>query len=283
MLTSQPLTQEEHDRLTVARNRYRRIAGVLIGAILGLIYGLISQYINFIAFPGIPFYQPPFGPVINTVLCFLGGTLLGLVSAWPSESLTGILSASAASTLLVGGYVLATARLTSTTGSATVVAVIFLLVPICGFIVPIVWSLRWAVNKQEDSFLLGYSIWSRVLAPLILAIIVGGLACTRLYPSEALPVLVRMNAMMQAGLAVSDVTALPKPLQSEAVNGFLDQAAGAFALEWTRNIERYGIPFSASNRREQSVAVAHFENGWMIACLFATPEAEPECAQFEER
>ena len=89
--------------------------------------------------------------------------------------------------------------------------------------------------------------------------------------------------MMQAGLAVSDVTALPKSLQSEAVNGFLDQAAGAFTLEWTWDIARYGIPFPVSNQREQSVAVAHFENGWTIACLFATPEAEPECAQFEER
>ncbi len=283
MLSSRPLTEDEYDRRAAAGNRYRRIAGTLIGALLGLVYGLTSQTINSIAYPGIPFYQPPFGPAANTALVVLGGALLGLVSAWPSEGLAGIVIASAVSALVAGSYMLATARLTSATSSGAVISVIFLLIPLCGAIVPAVWSLRWAANKQEDAYLARSFTWSRVLAPLILAIIAGGLAYTRLYPPEARPVLVRMNAMMQEGLAASDEAALPKPLQSEAVNGFLDQAAGAFTLEWTYQIDRYGIPFSVSNQKEQSVAVAHFENGWTIACLFATPQAEPECAEFEER
>jgi hypothetical protein len=276
-------TDEEIAKRTQAGDRYRRIAGAAIGAGLGLVFGLVSQSINSIVMPGIPFYQPPFGPVVNAVLCFLGGTLLGLVSAWPHESAPGIVIAGVAGALCVGGLTLATARLDWNSGPGVIMSTLVLLLPLSALVVPVVWSLRWAANKQEDSYLAGYFTWSRVLAPLILVIVTGGLAATVLYPPEARPVLARMNAMMRAGLAASDPQVLPRPLQSEAMDGFLDHATGAYTLEWTQQLDRYGmIVYSTASPRDQSVVIAHFENGWTFACLFATSEVEPVCKHLQQ-
>jgi hypothetical protein len=271
-------TDQEIANRTQAGDRYRRIAGVAIGAGLGLIFGLVSQGINSIAVPGIPFYQPPFGLLVNAVLCILGGALLGLVSAWPHESVLGIATASVAGALCAGGLTLATARLDLNSGTGVIMATLVLLLPLSALVVPVVWSLRWATNKQEDSYLAGYFIWSRVLAPLILVMVTGGLAATALYPPEARPVLVRMNAMVRAGLAASDPQALPRPLQSESLDGFLDHATDAYTLEWTRQLDRYGmIVYPTASSRDQSVVIARFENGWALACLFAAFEVEPVC------
>jgi hypothetical protein len=275
-------TDEEIANRTQAGDRYRRIAGVAIGAGLGLIFGLVSQSINSIVMPGIPFYQPPFGPVVNAVLCVLGGTLLGLVSAWPHESALGIVTAGVAGALCVGGLTLATARLDLISGTGVIMSTLVLLLPLSALVVPLVWILRWAANKQEDSYLAGYLSWSRVLAPLILVMVTGGLAATMLYPPEARPVLARMNAMVQAGLAASDPQALPRPLQSESMDGFLDHATGAYTLEWTRQLDRYGmIVYPTASPRDQSVVIAHFENGWTLACLFAASEVEPVCKHLQ--
>ncbi len=271
-------TDEEIARRTRSGDRYRRIAGVAIGAGLGLIFGLVSQGINSIAVPGIPFYQPPFGLVVNAVLCILGGALLGLLSAWPHESVLGIATASVAGALCAGGLTLATAHLDRNSGTGVVMTTLVLLLPLSALVVPVVWSLRWATNKQEDSYLAGYFMWSRVLAPLILVMVTGGLAATALYPPEARPVLVRMNAMVRAGLAASDPQALPPPLQSESLDGFLDHATDAYTLEWTRQLDRYGmIVYPTASPRDQSVVIARFENGWTLACLFAAFEVEPVC------
>jgi hypothetical protein len=276
-------TDEEIAKRTRAGDRYRRIAGVAIGAGLGLVFGLVSQSINSIVMPGIPFYQPPFGPVVNAVLCLLGGALLGLVSAWPHESAPGIVTAGVAGALCVGGLTLATARLDWKSGPGVIMSTLVLLLPLSALVVPVVWSLRWAANKQEDSYLAGYFIWSRVLAPLILVMVTGGLAATVLYPPEARPVLARMNAMVRAGLAASDRQALPRPLQSEAMDRFLDRATGAYTLEWTQQLDRYGmIVYSTASPRDQSVVIAHFENGWTFVCLFATPEVEPVCKHLQQ-
>ncbi len=276
-------TDEEIAQRTRAGDRYRRLAGVAIGAGLGLIFGWVSQSINSIVMPGIPFYQPPFGPVVNAVLCVLGGALLGLVSAWPHESAPGIITAGVAGALCVGGLTLATARLDWESGPGVIMSTLVLLLPLSALAVPVVWSLRWAANKQEDSYLAGYFIWSRVLVPLILAVVTGGLAATVLYPPEARPALARMNAMVRAGLAASDPQALPRPLQPQAIDGFLDHAKGAYALEWTRQLDRYGmVVYPTASPHDQSVVVAHFENGWTFACLFATFETAPVCKNLQQ-
>jgi hypothetical protein len=271
-------TDDELAHLIQSGNRYRRVAGVAIGAGLGLVYGVVSQSINPIAFPGLPFYQPPYGPVINAMLCFIGGALLGLISAWPQESVFGILVSSVASAVVIGGTTLATTRIGWHSGPGVVLTVLIVLLPITAMVVPIMASLRWATNKQEDSYRAGYVTWSRVLAPLLLLIAAGGLAATVLYPPEARPALERVNALVQAGQAAPDANALPEPFKSEAMAGFPENAKGTWTLEWNRQFDRYGsIVLPGVDPREQSVVVVHMQNDWTFACLFASFDADPVC------
>jgi hypothetical protein len=271
-------TDSELAHLIQLSTRYRRVAGVVIGAGLGLVYGAITQSINSIVFPGLPFHLPPYGPVVNTVLCFLGGASLGLLSAWPQESAIGILIASVTGALVIGGTTLAATRINWESGPGVILIILFLMLPITAIVVPFVASVRWATNKQEDSYRAGYLTGSRVLAPLLLLIVTGGLAATTLYPPEARPALERVNALVQAGQAATDVHDLPEPFKSDAMAGFLENAQGTFTLEWNRQFDRYGaFILPGVDPREQSVVVVYLQNGWTFACLFASFDAEPVC------
>jgi hypothetical protein len=60
--------------------------------------------------------------------------------------------------------------------------------------------------------------------------------------------------------------------------GFLENAQGAYTLEWNRRLDRYGsVMLPGVDPREQSVVVVHLHNGWAFACLFASFDAEPVC------
>lgn len=274
-------TDDEIANLVRVGKRHRRIAGAAIGAGLGLVYGLVSQGINSVVIPGIPFYQPPFGLVTDAVLCLVAGALLGLVSAWPQESVLGIVAAGVVGALVISAVAVMDAR--PDWKSSTGVILIALLLPMSALVAVIVASLRWAANKQEDSYRVGHLTASAVLAPLILLAVAGGLAATVLYPPIARPMLVRTNAMVQDGLAASNAPALPPPLQGEAMGGFLDHARGAYTLEWSQQFDRYGmIMRPGADLREQGVVVVRFESGWAFACLFATPQDEPVCKSLQQ-
>jgi len=66
----------------VIKQTYRRWAGLILGALIGLAFGGVSQAVNLLFLPGIPLYQPPFGPDGNLLLALLTGALLGLICAW---------------------------------------------------------------------------------------------------------------------------------------------------------------------------------------------------------
>lgn len=270
------------DYLVEAGRRYRRAAGLIIGALVGLVFGLTSQGINSFMLPGLDFYQPPFGPIVNAVLCFLSGALLGLVSAWPQESPLGVFLASIAGALIVFAVTLADPQLDSRVGAGLLAMLVFLALPFAAAIVPIAVGLRWAANKQEDAFRSKYRVWGRILAPLVLLIAAGGLAATALYPSQARPRLLQTNDMVKASRAASNTGALPPPFQVEAMDGLLDHVQRPYTLEWNRQFDRYGSVISPNvDMRDQSIVVVRFEDGWTFACLFVGRDAEPLCKHIQ--
>jgi hypothetical protein len=90
----------------MTEQRYRRAAGLLLGAMFGFAYTLVSQLINRVALPGLPLYQPPLGPAGNIVLALLAGAGLGLLCAWPASAAKGILLGGAAAALAVFAFTL---------------------------------------------------------------------------------------------------------------------------------------------------------------------------------
>jgi len=271
-------TGEQIERLVRQGNRCRRISGVILGAGVGLVLGVVSQSINPWVMPGLSFYQPPFGPMTNALVCLIVGALMGLASAWPQENVLGVILAG-----LVGGLMVVAVTLTDplfnwSRGPGVAFTLLALMLPFAAASAPIAASLRWAANKQEDAFRAGHFLWSRVTAPLVLVLAAMGVSLAMLYPPEARPALIHADAMVRAGRAASSLPALPAPLQTDSLSDFLQHARRPFTLEWTRKLDIYGsVVAPDADSSQQAAVVVRFDDGWSFVCVYLTPQAEPLC------
>jgi hypothetical protein len=262
---------------------YRRIFGLLLGTLLGLTFGLVSQGINRLVLPGVPLYQPPFGPAGNAAVATLIGAVLGGVAAWPAGSLRGTFIASGLAAALIVIVNFAAARVTERGRAGVAMAAIFMLLPLVGLAAPLLGIFRWIVNRELEARQDFASTWYRVRGPLALVIVLGAAGAFALYPGEARHELTAMNALVRSGrnAVVASTTAaadLPPPLQTAEVADFLAQAHEPYTLEWTRtDLNRFRIPRPGRNFDSHAVVVARFANGWRLACLFVSPGELPEC------
>src|SRR5512147_736131 len=70
----------------IATPGYRRRVGLLLGIVIALMYGFVSQVINKLAMPAVPFSQHPIGLIGNLVIIVISGMAIGLVCAVPDRS-----------------------------------------------------------------------------------------------------------------------------------------------------------------------------------------------------
>jgi hypothetical protein len=257
---------------------YRRTFGLLLGALLGLTFGLVSQGSNRLILPGVPLYQPPFGPVGNAAVATLIGAALGGVTAWPAGSLRGTFTASGLAAALIVIVNFAAARITERGRAGVAVAAVFFMLPLVGLLVPLLCVFRWIVNRELAAASDLASTWYRVRGPLALVIVLGAAGAMTLYPAEARHELAVMHALVRAGRNAAAMADLPPPLQTVEAADFLAQMQEPYTLEWTReNLNRFRIPRPGRNFDSHAVVVARFANGWRLACLFVSPGELPEC------
>jgi hypothetical protein len=106
------------------------------------------------------------------------------------------------------------------------------------------------------------------------------LGLTSMLPSEARPVLVQMNQMVQQAKSAGASVDLSKPLQPPMVVGLLDHARLGYELQWDNaNLSRFAIPAPAYRSSENSVVAVRFGDGWQVACLFPYPGAQVTCRE----
>lgn len=259
----------------------RRFAGSALGACTGLVFGLVSQFINHYVVPGVAFYQPPFGPIGNTALFAGLGGLVGLATAWPQASLIASAAVSFALSVAVILLNLPGARVEPKAAAGVAVGLVFLLIPFFGMFFAPLAVFRWVVNKEEETRRDREPVWVWARLPALLLLLGAGVGATALLPEDGRVVIARMNALMRAGQAAAETSALPKPLQAESIGDFRQNGTGPYALEWTfRNLQQYEIPYGLNARGYPSAAIARFESGWGVVCLYPTPQAEPECKAF---
>jgi hypothetical protein len=268
---------------TTGESATRRVFGLALGALLGLVYGLTSQTINRIILPGIPLYQPPLGPAGNPLLIMLVGALLGLVAAWPTGSIAGTFAASTIAAGLLTFVSFLSVRLTEQNTAGMIVAATFVLLPLVGFMVPLLGFFRWVVNKEMEARREAASTWRRLRAPLALIAVFALIGALSLFSPEARQELLVMDRLLRDGLTVQSADALPAPLHAEDVEDFLGHAQRSYTLEWTqKNLNRFRIPRPGRNFDSHAVVLARFANGWQLACLFVAPAEPPECKSYGE-
>jgi len=260
---------------------YRRWLGGLLAAGLGLIYGLVSQVINHVVLPGIPYYQPPLGAALNIGLIIAVFATLGLVSAWSSSSIPAVFWASAAGSLLMQISTFSAGFSDAQAAVARPLLVAMLFLPLTAMLAIPFGIFRRVLNRQEEARADGTPLRARARWPLALCAALAGLGLISLYPPDGREALLKMNDLIQTGLKAADESGLPAPLRPSDVNGFLARASVNYTLEWTKgDLTRFAIPYPASREGEMSVAIARFEDGWMVACLFVAAESRPECRDY---
>ena len=256
---------------------YRRVVGILLGALLGLTYGLISQGLNRILLPGLPLYQPPFGVVGNCLLMAACGAIIGLLTAWTEESISSIIIASGVSALalVVGSFLQSKVR-PNLAGMAAMS--LFLSIYIAAMLALVIAALRWGVNRLADGRR-DHDPWPRrLLGPLLLLLAVGGIGAASLYPAQGRTILRQVDVLLRAGQMAQTKEALPAPLRVPGDGAFLQRGQDRYELSWEKSrVERYRIPRPVENFNNHTVAVVRFKNGWNLVCLYVTLDRDPIC------
>lgn len=257
-------------------DRYRRLIGVALGALLGLVYVLVSQGINAIFLPTVPLFQPPLGFWGNVALGALWGGLLGLICAWPYSTAIGVVLASITSISV--SVVRGLAGIDEPLGRLLIIAVV-LGVPTAFLMAPAMMALRWAINGFVDLRSHPTSRRRRWRSPLILLVLVAVIAAFSLYNAKARTLLLRMNDSLQAGLAAASPADLPDELQMLRSGNFLANASDGYTLEWTEtDLDRFIDLRPSSNYSDHSAVIVRFDNGLSMICLYPTVDVRPNCA-----
>ena len=265
------------------KQTYRRWAGLILGALIGLAFGSVSQAVNLLFLPGIPLYQPPFGPVGNLLLALLIGALLGLICTWVEPSVPGILwAAGVAAALLVFAALFGSGTPLLTLPTSTI-AIIFLWVPFTGMLFPLMALFRIAINRLTDTRNENLLLPSRWWLPLLLVLGAGAVGWTLVYSVPARTLMTRNQQLLTQGLAAASVDELPAPLRGKEMDDFLARASSNYQLAWeNKNLTVYAIPRPAGPEYEISVVITRFDNGWNVVCLYPNVQSEPRCRSFDE-
>lgn len=262
-----------------ARERQRLRMGIILGALLGLAYGVVSQFINRVALPGIPLYQPPAGPLVNSLLSALMGAGLGAITCYPASAALGILFGGLAS--LAGILVYMLLRLGDLGfGGALITGVIFS-VPMAWLTIPLLALLRWVAERQVDAHRVGEPLLRRAWLPAVLVIAMVLVASFELLPDDAQGNLERTNTLIQQGLQATSTAGLPEPLRATSVNNF-PPAQTAYTLEWTRyDLDRFIELRPPANFDQHAAVIARFPGSYLLVCLYPTPKQNPTCGDYD--
>jgi hypothetical protein len=265
-------------QLTLPDDRYRRLAGLLLGAVLGLVLGLVTQFADRLALPGVPLYQPPFGPAGNALAVAAGGALFGLLVSWLQSGLAGSALAALVSAVILLLYSFLWRGDASVGAGKFFFTSIFLIAPLWGMLVPLVGALRWAAGNIEEAHRDRMALRTQMWRPVLLLITVIGAGLLLRDPPRSRSLLLQTHEMLQAGQAAMSHEMLPPALRTASAGDFLRQGQSKYELSWEGvDIERYRIPRPGRNFNMHSVVVARFEDGWNLVCLYIVSDESPMC------
>ena len=254
----------------------QRMLGLMIGLIFGLGYAVTSNYVNEWVMPGIPLFTPWPGRLGVIVLTTAVFGFLGLLAAWPDESIPGILLTGVAGSFLTSVWIFMTA--TSNLGGVFALLVLVFL-PRMFFYIPYGWLVRWLMDRlSPHPHRAAAPVW-RWASMLMGFAIVSGLGLFALHGEETRLSLTRMETLMRESAQATSRDELPAPLQK--VEGFLQNAKGEYSYEIGSNpdvlpVQRPMVEYGA----QEPFLIVKFKNGFRFGCVFSPPYIVPACVRF---
>jgi hypothetical protein len=264
----------------------RRLFGLLLGALAGLALMLVSQYANHLLLPGIPLYQPPFGALGNTLAGGLLGALLGLGTAWPEDALGGIFLGSLTGFLAIAASILIPELRQPGAVFSRAVGLGLIFIPTAALLSIALFFFRWLVGREDAAYreqLHGSppAAFARAAFPTLLVIAAGLVGLAGMYNGLARTVTPRMMDLVESARRAETAQDLPEPLRVDNVKHVLEYADQPYTLQWDRDeSNQFAIGRPPTNPYDISTVIARFEDGYLLACLYATPQAEPRCKDF---
>jgi hypothetical protein len=254
----------------------RIIPGLWFGALMLCIYAISAQWVNRITLPEIPFAEPP-GGMLGYILSYaLGGAIIGLVACWPDSMPVGGALGGIVAAVMIFILPWKAALQSQSAFIGTFFLTIFTFLPLAIFLMPFSYTLRASVERlprQIEGALAPGRIWLPVLT-IVLMVFLGSFS---IHSEDVQKSFVSMNRMILNGLKAPSEYQLPEPLLD--VNGFMQNAQGKYTLEWDENADSFFGPRPATNRGASDyLIVARFENGFVMACVYAPNVKTPNCA-----
>jgi hypothetical protein len=262
----------------------QRSMGAVLGGVMGFIYSLLSQTVNYFVIPDLPLYSDG-----NIIYRILFGTLIGaflgfLVNAF-ANGVTGVVIGSLLGTAAVVFGGLSKAANTSTEATALVaLTLLYTFIPITVLFFPLTALLRWAAGyyHHEGVVTIGgmFTRWRnmRVILGLIaLSAVFGSFV---IIPEEGRMMLAKMDEYINS-VQASGVENVPTAFHQVA--DVVHSASSTYTLEWTDDLSKY--PYSLGSEESPSqvnallnVVFARFESGEKIACVFRMSGALYTCS-----
>lgn len=268
----------------MSNSSYRRKWGFFLGLATALAFTLVSQGINFLVMPGVPLYLPPFGAVGNVVLGVLLGVLIGVVATWPENFFIGVLLSSLIGWIAVSVASIFTGQMEQQAAVNRAAALVIIALPMVGFFVPLMAFFRWIVVREEKASIEQQRLgtpWraTRLILPLVLLLIAGWLGYFNRYPPRGQNAVTRMHQMLQTA---SESQELPGPLGPPNITDFRERASQNYTIRWDPDdSNRFAIPRPSGNDPASAV-ITTFDNGWMLVCIFTSPDRPPNCRGFDQ-
>lgn len=261
-------------------DRSRRKLGMFFGLLMGLSYGLVSVYINVLVLPGIPLYQENPGRLGIVALFALGGIMMGLVTAWTTDAIPGVIASALLTTILHTMVTIQAALAVpgNVMGLVTILLLTFL--PRAVLLLPVSGLLRWVLYDWETQLTsVNFSIPRLVFTVALLWLLALAGGALSLYPRTARIALQKTHIAIQQGMRSGSTADLPAAIQS--VEGFRQGARGAYSLMLSDNPDLLPIPrpMAAYDIQEYAVFVL-FENGYHFGCVYTPPGLQPYCGNY---
>ena len=265
---------------------HRRLFGLLFGAFTGRAFGLVSQNINYLFMPGVPVYRPPFGPAWNILLSVLVGALLGLITAWSSVNIKGVLLGSLSAALFVAISTFFGGTTSVEALTTRLIGLLIIFIPTTALLSVALIIFRWITDREEDAYRENIH-WKpparlpRIALPALFVLTAALLGLSALYNDLARAVTPRMMELVEAAQLAQSTDQLPEPLRVERVRYAIKNINQNFTLQWDKDDRnQFAIPRPNTSPFDQSTVIARFENGYILACMYPDKTYEPRCVDF---
>lgn len=251
----------------------RSLAGLLLGAWAGALYGLVSANVNFVFIRDVPLRYDLGGMVATVAWSLLAGAVLGVIVNIPYHALSGVALASLAAAIGVAAQgVLETSYAVEKLFS-TLFLMMYAFLPLIILFVPFNALLRWSSQQillksdrpgWNGPRLRSLALWT------FLAVLIGSFS---LYPAIARKMLLKMDGLIQTAQSEPGKSL---PYEFSQVAPVVREAGAQYGLAWTDDTSVYPEPLffeETLTTFRLHVVSARFQSGETIYCLFREVDA----------